>query len=112
MEKMVGVKCRDCGRVSYPERRFCIKCGSDRLEKVELEGECELLTYTELYAIPVGVDQLPLVLGMVEFKNGARATGQITTRKVRIGMKLRPEWGALRTVKGEKVYGFKFKPLE
>jgi len=112
MKKMVGVKCEECGRISYPERTFCISCGSNRLKRVELGDECELVTYTELYAIPVGIDQLPLVLGIVRFKNGARATGQITTREVKVGMKLRPVWGALRTIRGEKVYGFKFEPIK
>ena len=110
MEKMVGVRCKSCGKISYPKRASCLRCGSQELEDLELGGECKLITYTALYATPVGVDQLPLILGIVEFESGTRVLGQIMVEKAEIGMRLRPVWGALRTVRGKKVFGFKFEP--
>lgn len=108
MEKMMGVKCKSCGRVFYPKRSTCLSCRSQEVEEVELGDRCKLVTYTELYAIPIGVHKIPLVLGIVEFDNGARATGQIEADHVKIGMQLKPVWGPLRTIGRMEVFGFKF----
>lgn len=108
MEKMMGVRCKGCGRVFYPKRSNCLRCKSADVEEVELGDTCKLLTYTELYAVPLGVEEIPLVLGIVEFENGARATGQIEADQVQIAMQLKPVWGPLRKVGRREVYGFKF----
>jgi len=110
-ERMVGAKCEGCGRVYYPKRVRCPNCGSERFDDAYLGDECVLLTFTKLYAVPEGVERVPLVIGVVEFKNGARAIGQILEEKVYTGMKLRPDWGSLRKIDGREVYGFRFKPL-
>lgn len=108
--KMMGVKCKSCDKVFYPKRIRCPNCKGKSIEESELGDECRLITYTELYAVPRGVEKIPLVLGIVEFRNGARALGQITSKDVKLGMRLRPVWGFLRKVKGKEVYGFKFEP--
>jgi len=108
LEKMIGVKCKNCGGVFYPKRATCLSCKGGDVEEVELGDRCKLLTYTELYAIPIGVHKIPLVLGIVEFENGARATGQIEAYQVQIGMQLKPVWGPLRTIGRTEVFGFKF----
>ena len=107
----MGVKCKRCNKIFYPKRIRCSKCNGVEFEDLKLGSECKLLTYTKLYAIPKGITQLPLVLGIVEFKNGAKALGQIITEDVEIGMKLRPSWGILREIRGQKIQGFKFEPI-
>ncbi len=112
MEKRImGVKCNGCGKVFYPERVCCPHCGGNVFEKVYLGDVCTLLTFTKLYALPEGVERVPLVLGIVKFANGAMAVGQITEENVSVGMKLKPVWGLLRKIGGKEVYGFKFKPI-
>lgn len=109
MEKMIGVKCKNCGGVFYPKRATCLSCKGEDVEEVELGDKCKLLTYTELYAIPIGVHKIPLILGIVEFENGARATGQIEADHVEVGMQLKPVWGPLRAIGRTEVFGFKFR---
>jgi uncharacterized OB-fold protein len=111
-QKIVGYKCKNCGKVYYPKHSRCFKCKSKDFEEIELGNICTLLTYTKLYAIPRGIDKVPLVLGIVEFENGVRMLGQITTEKVEIGMKLRPIFGELRIIDGKPIFGFKFEPLK
>jgi len=112
MEKRImGVKCKGCGKIFYPKRVCCPDCGGKMFEEICLGDECILLTFTKLYALPEGIERVPLVLGIVEFANGARAVGQITDENVTIGMKLEPVWGLLRKIGGKEVYGFKFKPI-
>ncbi len=71
-----------------------------------------LLTYTRLFAAPEGVNQMPLILGIVEFPNGVRVTGQITTENVKLGDKMRPVWGFLRKSHGKELYGFRFETVK
>lgn len=112
MEKRImGVKCKGCGKIFYPKRVCCPDCGGKMFEEICLGDECILLTFTKLYALPEGIERVPLVLGIVEFANGARAVGQITDENVTIGMKLEPVWSLLRKIDGKEVYGFKFKPI-
>lgn len=111
MQRMMGVKCKKCGKIFYPKRARCINCKSKELEDIEMGDKCKLVTYTKLYAIPMGIKQIPLPLGIVEFENGARALGQITAEELEIGMNLRPVWGPLRKIRGKEVYGFEFEPV-
>ena len=73
LDKMVAFRCRSCGNTYYPKRPVCPACHSREFEEVELGRECKLLTYTELYATPLGIEKRPLVLGIVEFESGIRA---------------------------------------
>ena len=111
MDKMVVFKCKACGNTYYPKRSVCPACHGREFEKVELEGECTLLTYTELYATPLGIERRALVLGIVEFEGGIRATGQIRAEKLEIGMRLRPAWDKTRTVGFKELYGLVFEPI-
>ena len=61
-EKMVGFKCKKCGKIMYPKHARCTGCRSTDFEEVPLGEECTLVTYTKLYAVPLGVDQVPLAL--------------------------------------------------
>ncbi|HID90854.1 TPA: hypothetical protein EYP44_02720 [Candidatus Bathyarchaeota archaeon] len=112
MRKMTAFKCDGCGKISYPRHARCPSCKGRTFKEIELGDECVLTTYTRLYAVPQGVEQIPLVLGMVEFGSGVRALGQVTAEEVEIGMRLRPVWGPLRRVRGKTVYGFKFEPIK
>lgn len=112
MEKRImGVKCKGCGKVFYPKRVRCPHCGKKVFEGVYLGDVCILLTFTKLYALPEGVGRVPLVLGIVKFANGATAVGQIIDEDASIGMRLEPVWGLLRKIGGKEVYGFRFKPI-
>lgn len=114
MIKLAGFKCKGCGRVFYPKRTRCLDCRREDFEEVDLGDKCRLLTFTELYALPRGIDRVPLRLGIVEFEGGVKAFGQIETddqHRIRVGMLLKPVWGELRRVGREVVFGYKFEQL-
>ncbi len=110
-EKLMGIQCKRCGRVMYPEHERCLNCKGTEFDKVSLGDACKLIAYTKLYALPRGIETSPLTLGIVEFDNKARAMGQITTDNPELGMKLHPVWGRLRKVGEKDVEGFKFEPM-
>ena len=111
-EKMMGFKCKKCGRVMYPKHERCLGCKGTEFEEVGLGDECTLITYTKLYALPEGVEMPPLTLGIVDFGGNVRALGQIMTDEPKIGMKLRPVWGKLRKIGEKEIFGFKFEPAK
>ncbi len=110
MIRTSGVKCKNCGQTYYPKRTKCPNCKSTQLEGVDLGNVATLITYTELWAVPKGIDQMPLMLGILEFDNKARILGQLSTRDVKVGMQFKPVWTAIRKVNGKDAYGFRFEP--
>jgi len=108
-KQLTAFKCIRCGKINYPKRPICLNCRGRDFTEVKISGEGKLLTYTHLYAIPEGVEQLPLTLGLIEFEEGIRVIGQIEDQNVKIGDKLVPVWGFLRKKDGKEIYGFKFK---
>lgn len=112
MDTIIGYKCKDCGAIYVLRRIRCLKCKGSTFEKINLPDECSLLTYTLLYATPKGVQEMPLPLGIVEFKGlkGVRATGQLLTTKPSIEMSMKPTWGQVRKLDHKEVNGFKFIP--
>ena len=111
-EKMMGFKCKKCGRVMYPKHERCLGCKGTEFEEVGLGDECTLITYTKLYALPEGIEMPPLTPGIVDFGGNVRALGQIMTDEPKIGMKLRPVWGKLRKIGEKEIFGFKFEPAK
>jgi len=109
-QKFVGFKCKACGRVMNPKHDRCLTCKGTEFEEVELPKVGKLITYTKLYALPVGIEMPPLMLGIADF-GGVRVLGQLTTDDPKIGMLLKPVWGKLRKLNDKDIYGFKFEPL-
>jgi uncharacterized protein len=108
---MKGVKCTNCASVFYPKRDCCPKCKSTKLDETEMGDSAVLITHTELWAVPKGIAQMPLVLGIVQFDNGARVLGQFAAKEVKIGMRFKPVWAVVRKIQEKEVYGFKFEPV-
>jgi len=114
-EKIIGIKCKKCGYLQQEDHRRCIKCKNDTFDIIEAKGECFLLTYTSLYAPPMEFrDKELLVLGVVEFENGIKVFGQITTNvNLKIGMKLTPVYKKIcNNLNGIEIYSYIFKPIE
>ncbi len=110
-EKFVAYRCKTCGKVMKPKHDRCLKCKGMEFEEFELPKEGKLVTYTKLYALPVGIEMPPLTLGIAEF-GSAKALGQVLTDNPKIGMKVRPVWGKLRVLNGKEIFGFRFEAVE
>lgn len=107
-QKMIGYKCNHCGIKLYPKRKICPKCRKSEFTELEINEIGKVLTFTKLYAVPDGIDEKPLILGIVDF-NGIKVTGQITDSEIKIGDKVEPFWRKLRESHGKEIYGFKFR---
>ena len=111
-------KCPECGTLHYPVPMLCRNCGARRdpsgvlfskWEKVGLSVQkCKLLTWTRLYALPMGFSERYLLFGIVELENGLRASGRLLVDEPRITMELVAKVGLVREKIDKDVYGFMF----
>ncbi len=114
--RLVGSRCKSCGKISYPPKPVCPYCGHRETEEVELPRRGRVLSYTVIYTVPDGFRKYaPLILGLVELENGVRVVAPLTDvmpHEVRTGMKVE---AVLRRVQedgehGVIYYGVKFRP--
>ena len=113
-EKINWIKCKNCGLMQYKTHIKCLKCRNDDFESIEATGSCKLLTYTILKAPPAEFrDKASYALGVVEFENGVRGLGQITTQdKLKTGMTLKPIYQKIcENLDGKEVYAYVFDPV-
>lgn len=106
---MVGFKCKTCGAIVYPKRFICPSCKAKDFDEYPLGEEGRVVTFTRLWAIPEGIEQLPLTLAIVEFDGKIRVTGQILSEEIKTGDRVRPVWGHIRKIRGKEIQGFRFE---
>lgn len=110
-DKVYGARCTACGRESYPAHAVCPKCGGLKFEAFEVSGEGKVLTYTDVYALPLDYALRYLRLAIVELDGGLRATGQLLDEEPKIGKRVRTTIGVVRTSGGRKIHGLQFVPM-
>lgn len=90
--KLMGCKCRRCGKVNLPPRPLCDNCYSTDLEWTEMPSNGKLLTYTVIHIAPTQFQsEAPYAVGIVELENGPKIPGMIKCadlQQIKIGMKL------------------------
>jgi len=104
-------KCINCGRVTYPKRVACLGCRGREFEEVQFTPECTLLTFSQIFQLPWGVNERFLTIGICQFDNGIKAMGRITTPDVKKGMRMKVHWQIFREMAGEDVWGWVFEPI-
>jgi uncharacterized OB-fold protein len=103
-------KCGTCGRLMQPKHYRCLSCNGREFEEISVQGDCKLVTFTDVWNLPWGIDERSRLIGIVEFENGLRAMGRIKAAEARIGMKLKASWEPVRVIHGEEVYGLTLTP--
>jgi len=113
-KKIMWNKCKSCGFLQHGTHMRCLKCRGKEFDKIEASGPCRLLTYTILKAPPAEFrDKLSYAIGVVEFENGIKGLGQITTQNnLRTGMRLKPVYQKIcENLDGKEIYAFVFEPI-
>jgi uncharacterized OB-fold protein len=114
-ERINWKKCDNCGFLQHKAHVRCLNCRNNKFTSIEAGRECTLVTYTILTAPPVEFrDKSSYALGVVEFENGIKAMGQITTQdNLEIGMKLKPVYRKIcENLDGKEVYTYAFEPTK
>ena len=101
--KLLGLKCNECGTISIPPKMTCRECSSTDMDIAELSGTGKVQTFTTIFVPPEGREaECPSVMGLIELDEGAWMTGNIIGvdpakasmdligRKVKAGHKVLP----------------------
>jgi len=115
-KRLMGGKCRKCGKIHLPPRPLCDKCLSTEFEWVELPRTGRLLTYTIIYVAPTQFQNMaPYAVGIVQLENGVKIPGMIRDvplDKIRVGMQLKMEFEETQpTQQWPQWPRYHFKPL-
>jgi hypothetical protein len=99
--KLIGGKCKQCGKVHLPPRPLCDNCFSKEFEWVEVPRRGKLLTYTVIHVAPTQFQSMvPYAVGIVELEKGVKIPGMITgiaPAQLKIGMDLTIDFGTRGT---------------
>lgn len=106
--KVVGTKCKHCGKMFFPPRADCYICLESDIEWFEVSGSGKLITYSTLQYAPVGFEgDLPYTIALVdygEYKVFGRLSKQLTDSDVKVGMDLTTQ--AVTLPNGQLSYEF------
>lgn len=120
---LLGSRCQDCGRATFPAQDTCSACCSTNMVVEELPSRGTLWTYTIQRFMPKtpynsGETQetfQPYGVGYVELPGGVRVEGRLTENdpeKLEIGMEMEVVFYPFRKEEdGTEVINFAFRPL-
>lgn len=102
-DKLLGLKCNNCGTITCPPKMTCQECTGTDLEIVELSGKGEIATFTTSFVASLGREnEAPYTIVLVELEEGAWIMGnlididptkvgmELIGRKVKLGHKVYP----------------------
>lgn len=95
--RLVGRRCRGCGRLHHPPRPICPACHSLDHETVELGGVGTVYSYAVLHHPQHPRFTYPLVAVLVDLDEGVRVVSNLVgvePADVRIGMSVRVTFAA------------------
>jgi len=110
--ELLASRCASCGKLFFPQRKFCLECHGSELTTVNISGSGTLYTFT-IVNMPSAHYAAPYAIGWVEFFGGLRIFGQIRAWNdpgLRIGMKMKMVEGRLWEENDKEVFGHIFEP--
>ena len=76
--KLLGLKCQDCGTITVPSKMVCRKCASLNMEAVQLTGKGKIQTFTTVNVAAEGrEDECPYIIVLVELEEGPWIMGNL-----------------------------------
>jgi uncharacterized protein len=76
--KLLGVKCKNCGFVTAPPRLSCRRCGGQDTDILELSGRGKITTFTSVCIPPENRrGKAPYLVVMVELEEGSWIMGDL-----------------------------------
>lgn len=91
--KVMGTKCKQCGKIFFPPRADCYNCFSSDMDWFEVSGTGKLLTYSKLQFGPVGFENdLPYTIAVLDFgdyKVFGRLADDVPQEEIQSGMPMK-----------------------
>ncbi len=91
---IIATKCKTCGTEYFPPREECGNCYSTDMEKIKIEPEGTLVTYTIIHVPPEShANMAPYIVAVGEFNNGLRTmahlVGVTSMDDLKVGRKIK-----------------------
>jgi len=113
--RLIGMKCKDCGHITYPRRKICPQCGSTSVGEYKLSRKGTVHTYCINWTPPPNLEP-PIANVIVDLEGGGKYQGVLTEvsnpEEVKIGAKVEMVFRKAMTDRGLNVYGYKFRLVE
>lgn len=79
--KLIGAKCKKCGKLYIPPIYVCLKCNQTEFGEVELSGRGSVRTYTTIRVPPLGFEgQVPYNIAIIGLEEGINVTARIVKK--------------------------------
>jgi len=105
-DKLLGLKCNDCGTITCPPMMVCGECASTNHEIVQLSGKGKIATFTTSFIAAEGREnEVPYTIVMVELDEGPWIMGNLVsmdTKKVTMDVIGKPVQFGNRVYPGDK----------
>jgi len=76
--KLLGLKCKECGTITTPPKMVCRQCTSPDMDIVELTGKGKNQTFTVVHVAPEGrEEEAPYIIVLVELDEGPWIMGNL-----------------------------------
>jgi len=76
--RLLGLKCRDCGAITIPPKMVCSKCAGSEAEVVQMKGQGSIRTFTTVFVASEGREsEVPYTIVMVELDEGPWIMGNL-----------------------------------
>lgn len=76
--KLLGLKCQDCGAITVPPKMVCRQCTSSNMEIVELKGNGKIQTFTTVNVASEGREaECPYTIVLVKLDEGPWLMGNL-----------------------------------
>jgi uncharacterized OB-fold protein len=97
--RLLALKCKQCGAYTVPPKAVCMECTSQDLEVTELSGNGKIKSFTVIHVPPIGFEA-PYIVALIELNEGpwvmgnivgtdpANLTMDIINKSVKIGHKI------------------------
>jgi len=93
--KVMGTKCKKCGRVHFPPVADCAECLSSDVDWFEVSGTGKLVSFSKLIYAPVGFEEdLPYSIALLDYgdyKVFGRISRDIAEEQLEIGLAMKTE---------------------
>ncbi len=102
-DKLLGLKCNECGAITVPPKMVCRQCASLDMDIVELSGKGKIQTFTTVHVASEGrqgecpyivvlveLDEEPWIMGNLIDINPAEVTMELIGKRVKMGHKVFP----------------------
>ncbi len=87
--KILGVKCKDCGTITSPPKMFCSKCQSPNMDIIELKANGKIVTFSTINVVAEGREaECPYTIVMVELAEGPWIMGNLNMDPTKTSMEL------------------------